>query len=124
MAGDVMVLAGFNEFRHHLGAVIRRDRAPVTKTTAWRRIDWRRDLTLQSQFRGLNHWVCVGNCVEKRLGVGVLRFIKNVRDIAGFDNFTNIHHRDAVTNMPDNAEIMRNENVSKGEFFLQLSKKV
>lgn len=113
MTGDVMVFARFDEFRHHFGAVIRRDGAPVAQTAAGRGIDWRGDFALQSQYRGFNGRVCIGNSVEQRLGVGVLRPVKYIRDIAGFDNLANIHHRDAVTDMPDNAEIMRDKDVGE-----------
>jgi len=41
-----------------------------------------------------------------------------------FDNPAQIHNRDSITDMPDNAQIMRNKEIGEIELPLQLHKQV
>lgn len=59
------------------------------------------------------------NSGEQRLGIRVPGVVINVIVSGHFHNFTKIHHSSPITDVFNNAQIMRNKDVGKPELFLQ-----
>jgi len=56
--------------------------------------------------------------VEQGFGVGVAWLMVKLLCSGYFDNPTQVHHRDPVADVLDNAEVVGDEEVSQTEFFL------
>src|SRR5712691_6910864 len=53
----------------------------------------------------------LGHSGEERLGVGVLRMPKNLLHCPHFDDLPNVHHCHTIADMPNHAEVMRDEEI-------------
>ena len=79
--------------------------------TARRRIDWAWNIALQKLFLALDPRIGDRHCSQQGFGVRMQRAREQRLLVGVFDDFTEIHHRDAVTDVLDNGEIVGNEEI-------------
>ena len=61
---------------------------------------------------------------QQRLGIGMRRRAEQAVGIRDLDDAAEIHHRDAVRNVPDHRKIVRNEQVGEIQLPLQILEQV
>ena len=76
-----------------------------------RGINRRRQFPLQGEPWWRLAWIGLGHSGEERLGVRVLRVRKNLLHRSHFDDLPNVHYRHTIANMPNHAEVMRDEEI-------------
>ncbi len=94
------------------------------KMATVRRIDRRRDLAAQDLMLTDPLWIGNRHSIEQSFGVGVARLRIKLLSISQFDDFTQIHYCDSVTDMLYNAQVMGDEKVCQAEFLLKVFKQV
>ena len=65
---------------------------------------------------GSGHW----HSREQGLRIGMLRIVVDIVNWAQLDDFAQIHHSDAIADMPHHAEVMRDEEIGQVQLVLQL----
>ena len=94
------------------------------ESAAGRRINGRRHVAGKAEPHHSGFGIRHGHGGKKRLSVGVQRVF--VKLVAGgdFHEAAEVHDADAVADMPDDAEIVGNEEIGKSELFLEVLEKV
>src|SRR6476646_5784579 len=83
---------------------------------AWHIADQRKKLSLAcSHFR---------NGGEQRLRVGMARRRKQGASVPNLDDLSQMHRRDPVADVPDNAEVVRDEQIGERQFVSQILEQV
>src|ERR1051326_6605127 len=121
VAGDA-VRAVKHQRRLFYGAALFREWTARMKTTAARRIDRARHVTLQHH--ALAFASRIGRRRHQSPGIGMAPFLVELGRRRNFDDFAEIHDRDAVADMLDHAQIVRNEQISQSELALQVEQHV
>ena len=94
------------------------------EVAAGRRVLGRGHITFDDELLASCAWVRHGRGCNQGAGVRVPRVCEQ-RVLAGnFDNAPQIHHRDAVADVLDHAEIMADEQVGEAELLLQVHHQV
>ena len=89
------------------------------------RVDGTGNIAIQEDPLSLGAIVCnSGDGGQQSLGVRVLGIIKNLVLRSNLHNFTQIHNRDAITNMFNDRKVVRNEHVGQLQFLLQLFQQI
>src|SRR5699024_10390674 len=65
-----------------------------------------------------------GDRRQQRLRVGVLRVVEDLVDVTELDELSEIHHGDAISEVPDDGEIVGDEEVRDAELRLELVEQV
>src|SRR5262249_2059788 len=96
------------------------------KRAARRRIDRARHLPLHGSesATGLDARIRHRHGVEKRPGVGMQRVVEQLVAIRELDDAAEIHHRDALAEMPHPREIVSDEQVGEAEALAQILEQV
>src|SRR5712692_1873247 len=109
MAGDAALAIHLPPFGIYLAADRHDMRAARMEMAARRRVDRRGHLALDTQHRHLDLRVRHRRGVAQHLGIGMQRLLEDVRDRPGLDDAAEIHHRHALAEIADDAEIVRDE---------------
>ena len=110
-----------------LGADVLRHPAPRAEPAPRRRVDRARDVALEpdplapAAHRRLLH---VGHRGQQRLGVGVVRAVVERLAVADLDDLAEIHHRDLGAEVPDDGEVVGDEQEGDAELPLQVLQEV
>ena len=88
------------------------------------RVDRARHVTAQNDPLLLEAGVRLGHRRQQRLGIGVLRPQEQVGAVADFDDLAEIHHGDAVTDVLDDGDVVRDEQIGEAELLLQIAQEV
>lgn len=94
------------------------------KMAAARWIDRRRDFAAQDLMLTDPLWIRDRHRIKESLGVGVARLRIELLGVSHFDDLTQVHHRDSVTDMLYYAQVMGDEKVCQAEFLLKVFKQV
>ena len=99
-------------------------RAARVEVTACRRIDRGGDFASENLLLPMPVRIRDRYRVEQGLGIRMPRPAVQVCRRGDFDNSPKVHDRDSVADMFDDTQIMRNEEVSQAEFFLQVFEEI
>src|SRR6056297_161662 len=86
-------------------------RTAILERTARRWVDRARDASFEEDPVGLPVRVRVGDRRKQTFRVGVERRREDVLDVAELGDFSEVHHGDAVTDVPDDTDIVRDEQI-------------
>ena len=119
-----MVSANFKQFGHDLCAGVFALRAAGVKGAALRHI--RRAGYVAGEYRALffDTRVGHGNGREQGAGIRVLRIAAEGVAVRDFHDTPQVHHRDAVGDVSDNAQVVRDEQKGKAEPGLKILEKI
>jgi hypothetical protein len=124
MAGDEMPRFHFAH-RRFLDAAARLGvGAARVEATASGRIDRARHITRENDTPTRRVGIGQRHGREKRLRVGMERRREEGLAIGQLDDLAQIHHGDAVTDVLDDREIMRDEEIGETKFFLQILEQI
>ena len=127
MARRVTAVTEVGERGAHLAADLGRVRTARMEAAATRRRDRARDLALENNLlarRLLLTRVDVRDRREERLGVRVDRPSVEVVRGRRLDDHAEIHHRDSIRDVVDDAEVVRDEDVRQVELVLEVVEQV
>jgi len=119
-----MTGAVFLQFRHFGRAACLGIGTAGMEMTARRRFDRAGNITLQNGLLASDGRVGDGYRRQQRLGIGVLRVGKQGFLVGVFDDFAQIHHRDAMADVFDHGQIMGDEQVRQVQLRLQIHQQV
>ena len=68
--------------------------------------------------------LCPRDALQKRLRVGVFGRLEQRLYVRDLDEFAQVHHRDAVADVPDHREVVRDEEIGEAEVVLQIRQQV
>src|SRR5215470_14905823 len=125
-AGHPVAGAHLPQLRTHPAAALDRNRTTRMKHAARRRIDRTRHLTFHG-FElavGLDARIRNRHRVEKRPGIRMQRVVEQLVAIGQLDDAAEIHHRDTLTEMPYDREIVGDEQVGETEARAQILEQV
>src|SRR4051794_9440510 len=74
--------------------------------------------------RGALAWVRDRHRGQEFFRVGVARVLADLVGVAGLDDLALVHHRDAVGNVANDADVVRDEDVGQAEFVLKVVEQV
>ena len=121
MAGSVAARPQVYCARRVLAAAVGGDRATGVKTASCWRVRRRREITLQLDGRrAFARILDLRDGGQQRLGIGMGGGVQHFGGLAFLDDAAKIHHRDAVTDIADYRDIVRDEQIGQAEFALQL----
>src|SRR5438094_779885 len=98
--------------------------APGMEMTTRRGIRRIRYFALEDDPIGAKARIRYGDRRQEGLGIGVLRRREQVFGGRGFDNPADVHYRDPVADVLDDAQVVSDEEIGKPESFLKLEEKV
>src|SRR6185437_4788303 len=125
MAGGAMTGGHRVERRHFDGATLRSKWAARMEMATRRRIEGARDLALGlGARRNGGAMERVGDRRDQGARVGMARVLEDLLPAALLDDAAEIHHRDAVADMLDHAEVVADHDVSQPELVLELEQQV
>jgi hypothetical protein len=79
---------------------------------------------LEDNAFGTKAWMRFGDRGQKGLCIRMLRRREQLFGRRGLHYPADIHHRDPIANMLDNAEVVRDEEIDKPKFFLKIKEEV
>src|SRR5689334_19912690 len=124
MAGREMMKAASFQQRPLDPAAIHYVAAPRMERTTGRQ----RERTRQLAAHGVDHraarWVQLRRRLQQRLGVGMRRRAEQCLGVSQLYDRTEIHDRNAVRDVPDEAQVVRDEENGEVEALLQLEQQV
>ena len=88
------------------------------------RVDGGRDIAGQGPGIVFLRWIRFGDGGDEGLGVGVFRVFVDFFSGSCFDDFAEVHDGNAVRDVFDDGEIVRDEEVGEFSFFLQVEEEV
>ena len=116
----------FYEFRYLVGASLFGAPAPGAESASARRRIRPWQLSLQDDALALATLgrIRLRNCRQKRLCVRVRRVGVDVLAFTGLDDLAQVHDRHTVADLPDDGQIVRDQDVRDGKFALESFKQV
>src|SRR5205807_4604125 len=115
-----------HELRFHISASFNRIRAARTKSATGWRIDWRRHIAAENYPLPRSFDLRIGNWYGRNQSLRVRHqwiFINGFRS-AQFDDLAKVHHRDAIGDMTNSAQVVVNKKISELFFPLQTIEQV
>lgn len=106
-----MVIADINQFRLLRGAFLAAAVAARVEAAAFRRVDGARYIAFQHVLHRGNIRVRNRNRPQQRLRVRMQRVVEQFLLRRNLDDVAQIHHSNAVADVFDNAQVVRNEDV-------------
>ena len=106
-----MVIADINQFRLLRGAFLAAAVAPRVEAAALRRVDGARHITFQHVLHRGDVRIGNRNRPQQRLRVRMQRVVEQFLLRRNFDDVAQIHHSNAVADVFNDAQVVRNEDV-------------
>ena len=126
MAGDVMTGRHLPQLRRFGPTAVEHVRTARVEAAAGRRLDRARHVARKDDARAPDRRVGVGHRHgrQQRFGVGMLRIGKQRAARRELDDAAEIHHRDAMADVLDDREVVRDEEIGQAELRLQIHEQV
>ena len=124
MAGYIMPAAHVAVFRRFLGTFFAGHGASCAEFAARGRIGGRGQIPCENDTLSLPSGIRNGNRRHKSLRIRVKGIVKNLVLICQFHNIAKIHDCHTVTDIFHHRKIVRNEDIGKIPFLLQIAQKV
>ena len=116
--------ANLTQGRRHLRADSLRQPTPRPKWAARGGIERAGHVAAKNNALALASFLSSGNRREQRLRIGHARISVEILGACNFDKLAKIHDADAIADILDDRQIMRNEQVSQPELLLKIQQKV
>ena len=124
MAGSPVIGCDLAEFWLHFGAQANGDRASWVEAAAGRWMQRAGNVACQdnalSQNKRIWHWYRA----HQSEGVGMHRIAKQLITICHLNHLAEVHHRNPVTDVLDDAQVVCDKEIRKTEVFLQLLEQI
>src|SRR5262245_56505367 len=111
MTGDEMLATAIPELGVDLGALRTRQGTTAVEPAPPRRIEGARYLAAEGEARGGRRGIGEWHGSQQCMRIRVHRRLKDLLHRAGLDDLAHIHHRDAVTDMTNDAQVMGDEQI-------------
>src|SRR5439155_3065997 len=115
MAGCHLAALKLSQWRLYLGANLLRAWAAGPEATTGRRVErgWQLTLWHQLQLAALTLGIWQWHSAQETLRVGMGRSVVNRRRGPNLDELAQVHHPNAVGDVPDDAQVMRDDDVGQ-----------
>ena len=120
VAGHPVARRGFSQDRLFLPAPLLGMRTASVKTASCGRLHGARDIAVQDDALAFGSRVGSRNRRQQRLGLGMKRAAIEGFLVGDLDQLAEVHHRDAVADVLDHCQVMRDEEIGKSQPLLQI----